>query len=348
MRYYSIVITKADGTPYTFKSLGSLPLTSLLPSGPQNPRTSLTNPAALQVELDMGVANLADPDTSQGCGLTVWGLGLADLGNAADLNGLNISVYAGMARGLPLADPSQAGLIVQGQIFQAFGSWIGTDQTLNLIITQGGAVTGVPEPANFPFSMPAGMTLATAITNTLKVAMPAAPVAVNISPNLVLNYQQSGHYRSLQQFSDFVKALSVGIVGGTDYAGVQITQNGAGVTVFDGVGSSSETNPKQVAFRDLIGQPTWIGPGAVSFKTVLRADIHLGDTVALPQSLFTQSTASNQYALPQPQNKLTFSGNYIVTQVHHYGHSRQPDAASWNTTFQAAFVIPPVAPAQAV
>jgi hypothetical protein len=339
VRYYSVVITKSDNTPYLFKSLGGLALTSLLPNSPQNPTTGLTNPAALQIEFDLAIANVTDPDNSQGAMLRVWGLGLQDIGNAADLNGLNVSIFAGMARGLPLANPAQAGLILQGQVQQAFGNWIGTDQTVDMIFAQGGSAGTPDAPGNFPFTMAPGTPLGTAIQNTLAVAMPGIPVTVSVSPNLVLNYPQVGHYTTLERFASFVKALSLGIVGSASYDGVQITTNGASVTVFDGVGPTSGTNTKTIAFQDLLGQPTWIGPGTISFKTVLRADIHMGDTVTLPQTLFTQSTAANQRFLANPQNKLTFSGNYLIVQAHHYGHSRQPDASSWNTTFRAVPAI---------
>jgi hypothetical protein len=336
VRYYSVVITKSDGTPYLFKSLGGLALTSLLPNSPQNPTTGLTNPAALQVEFDLAIANLTDPDNSQGAMLRVWGLGLQDIGNAADLNGLNVSIFAGMARGLPLANPAQAGLILQGQIFQAFGNWIGTDQTVDMIFSPGGSVGTPIEPGNLSFTMPPGMPLGTAIKNTLAAARPGIPVAVNVSPNLVLNYPQVGHYTTLERFASFVKALSLGIVGSASYGGVQITTNGASVTVFDG---TAPPTPKPIAFQDLMGQPTWVGPGTISFKTVLRADIHMGDTVTLPQTLFTQSTAANQQFLANPQYSLTFNGSFQIIQCHHYGNSRQNDSSSWTTVFQAVPAI---------
>jgi hypothetical protein len=44
-----------------------------------------------------------------------------------------------------------------------------------------------------------------------------------------------------------------------------------------------------------------------------------------------------------PANLLTFSGNYTIKQIHHYGHSRQPDAGSWNTTIDMFPTPPPLA-----
>jgi hypothetical protein len=342
VRYYDIKILRDDGSLYTFKSCGNAfggntSLTSLLPSSPQNPRNGQTNPAALLVELDIAGWNGANPDTNSS--LRISGLGLNDLGNASDLNGLAITVQAGMAKGLPLANPAQAGIIAKGLIFQAFGNWIGTSQTLDLVLQSGGSSDDPDAPGNFPFVMAPGTPLGTAIKNTLAIAMPGIPVTVNVSPNLVLNFTQTGHYSTRAAFSSFVNALSRGIIGGTSYAGVQITTNGASIVVFDG---SAPANTKAIAFQDLIGQPTWIQSQMISFKTVLRADIIQGDVVTLPQTLFTQSTAGSQRFLANPQSSLTFSGQYQVFQVHHYGNSRAPAADAWNTTFQAVPFVPEV------
>lgn len=341
MRYYSLAITRNDGSLYTFKSIGAaaapgVTLTSLLPSGPQSPITGLTNPAALTIEMDIGIANVTDPDNSQGAYMRIWGLGLQDLGHASDLNGLNISLSAGMARGLPLANPQQAGVIMQGQIFQAYGNWVGTSQTLDMVFYGGGAGVGSPDtPGNYPFVMPAGTTLAKAIANTLSIALPNLPPSISISPNLTLNYDVTGHYPSLATFASFVQALSQGIIGGTTYPGVTISiTNGQAINVFDGLGPTPISAVKAIAVSDLIGQPTWIGAQAVSVKTVLRADIHVGDQISLPQTIFTQSQAAIQQFSSNPQSSLTFSGIFWVSQVHHYGNSRQPDAASWTTVYQ--------------
>jgi hypothetical protein len=57
----------------------------------------------------------------------------------------------------------------------------------------------------------------------------------------------------------------------------------------------------------------------------------MGDTIAIPPSLFTVTQQTSQ----RFQDRSSFSGNYLVQQVHHYGNFRQPDANSWNTTIQA-------------
>ena len=352
MRYYNIEITKPDGSPFKFASMGNLALTSLLPTGPQNPMTGQANPAALNIEFDIPVVVLNDPDNN--AWLRIWGLGLQDIGTASNLNNMGIAIYAGMSKGLPLANPAQAGLLMKGKVLYAFGNWVGTDQTIEMnFIPSSGTGSGgsslslgsPADPANFPFSWDAGEPLATAIKNTLSVAMPGVTQQINISPRLVLNYAVTGWYQSAQQFADFIDEISWMIIGG-NYNGVSITTDGQTVRVFDGTAPSSSSGTssgstssstssgaaKQIAFQDLIGQPTWVGPATLSVKTVMRADIHMGDTITLPPSLVTVTSAAAPYLALA--DKTSFSGSYSVIQAHYYGNFRQPTADSWNTTFQ--------------
>ncbi len=85
-------------------------------------------PGALNIEWDIPVAPFATPMGA--AWVRVWGVSLAQISQSSDLNGMNIQVFGGMQKGLPLANPMQYGLLVQGQIFQAFGNWIDTNQTL--------------------------------------------------------------------------------------------------------------------------------------------------------------------------------------------------------------------------
>lgn len=91
-----------------------------------------TIPGALNIELDIPVAPYFVPDVS--AYVSVWGIGLQNIAQARDFNNLAIKVYGGMKKGLPLAKPQQAGLLIAGEIQQAYGNWIGTEQTLDLQI----------------------------------------------------------------------------------------------------------------------------------------------------------------------------------------------------------------------
>lgn len=314
MRYYKIDITDpATGNPILPKSLQGLGITSLLANG-------VTNPGALQVELDIPIAFAATP-AGQAL-VRIWGLGLAAAGNAFNLNNMNITVSGGMAKGLPLANPAQQGILMQGTIQQAFGNWVGLDQTIDLIV---GPQIGTHEnPKNISFGWVAQTTMASAIASTLSVAFPGVPQNINISPNLILNHDQVGYYYSLEEFAAVVKAFSQKIIGGS-YPGVDIAYDGTSLTVADG---TVQPTAKPINFQDMIGQPTWIDFSTIQVKLIMRGDLHIWDIVTLPPSLVT----SSQQAFTQFQDKTTFTGNYYITKVHHFGNSRQPDAASWNTT----------------
>ena len=112
-RYYMIQI---DGGP-TFTSF---------PNG-QN------DPGALQVLIDIPIASLASPAFS-GAAVKIYGIPLSMISQANNLRFKNIKVYGGFKAGLPLAKPAQSGLLVQGYIFQSFGNWKGTEQSLDLVI----------------------------------------------------------------------------------------------------------------------------------------------------------------------------------------------------------------------
>jgi hypothetical protein len=319
LRYYNISIKNpATGANVLPSSLGGGAITSLLPNGQYNP-------AALNVQLDIAVLNANDPDSNSW--VRIYGLGLKDISASLDLTDLDISISAGMSRGLPLANPAQAGLLVKGRIYQAFGNWIGTDQTLDLNIRAG---SNVDDSNNFPFSWKAGTPLATAIGQTLAIGMPGKKQNIAISPNLVIGYDEVGYYQSLEQFAGWLNQRSQPIIGGK-YQGVQTSTDGNSVTVYDGTVQPPANKIKQIAFQDMIGQPTWIAFGTISVTFVMRGDLNVGDTIHLPPAVY----ASSFPAGPRFQDQTTFTGNFWIRQMHHFGNFRQPDAASWTTVIQA-------------
>jgi hypothetical protein len=139
MRYYNIVLANPTtgeqilpsslgakrGTNILAPNLSGQDITSLLPNGQPNP-------GALNIELDISESPRHIPVGESY--LRIWGLGLQDIGATLDLNGVNISMFAGMSKGLPLANPAQSGLIVKGSVFNSWGNWIGTDQTIDLVL----------------------------------------------------------------------------------------------------------------------------------------------------------------------------------------------------------------------
>jgi hypothetical protein len=335
VRYYKITITNpTTGAIILPSSLMGLPISSLLPSG-------LTNTSALNVELDIPVSAFNAPNGQ--AWVRIWGLGIKDLTGAFNLGptpttpGALVTVEGGMAQGLPLANPAQRNVLLKGQVYQCFGNWIGTAQTVDLILvapSSGSSAT----PTNYTLNWKQGTTLATALANTLKTALPNAKQNIQISPRLVLNHDQQAFYGSLTQLSQLLNPFSKSVVTDANYQGVSISYDGTTVTAYDG--STPPKSTTTIQFQDLIGQPTWIEANTIQIKCPMRGDINLFDMLALPPGAVTSSSSAFQNLTGNnPANNLTFTGPYQVVDVHHYGNFRQSDAASWNTTIK--MVKPP-------
>lgn len=328
MRFYKILITDPSGAEIFPSSLGNQRIQSLLPNGQ-------FNPGALNVELDIPVSAFHAPGNG-GALLTVWGLSVADIGASFALNPnvtnptstkdfYRIAIYGGMSAGLPLAKPAQAGLLVQGGVYQAFGNWVGTDQNVVFVIAP---IAGTaPMPMNYVLDWRAGMTLATALQNCFQVALPSAKLNINISPRLVQSHDEPSVYGTLTQLASYMNPISKQVITDANYPGVSVTYDGTTINVFDG---TIKPAPKTIAPEDLIGQPTWIAPGQIQIKTVMRGDLDIGDVLNLPQNIITTSAAALTGLTGK--SSLTFSGKCTVSDIHHYGNFRSPPSASWNTT----------------
>ena len=334
-RYYRIVISSPQTgsviTPPGFSGLlGGASYTSFV--------NGKTLPGAWDVELDIPVIGQATP---QGQALArVWGVSKQEISQANDLNGMNISIYGGMQKGLPLANPAQAGLLVQGFIFQAFGNWIDvTQQSLDLVIMAGSGSTAANQgtgtlkaPKNLVLNWKAGTTLASALTTTLQTAFPGMTVTVSINAGIVRPNDEIGFFPTLEQLSQFVRETSIDIIKTANYAGVSIVVAANAISVFDGSAVSGAI-PKQINFQDLIGQPTWIEAPNIQFKTVMRGDINVGDQVILPP---TQITNSQQSSTSLVNQSVTFQGGFTIVSERHVGAFRQPAADSWVTVLEGA------------
>lgn len=343
MRYYSIKISKpGSDEPIRPRAFASLNLPDTY--------TSFVNgkslPGAMNVELNIPIFNYSTP--RQGSFVRVWGVSNEELGQGNDLEGLDIIIKAGMQKGLPLAKPAQAGVIVIGTIFQAYGNMIGTDRTLDMIILP---PTGIGnKPRNFSFNWPKDTPMGQAIKATLQVAMPGYEIKVAISDSLTMSSNQVGVYDKLETLAAVVSQLSrqkqfLGIKrqSGAPYSGVSITIKDKTIIVYDGTadyGKSAYGNPTKIAFEDMVGQPTWIAGSTINFKCVMRSDISVGDYIKMPEKLQSPYVLTTPgAAIPgQPsRTKSSFEGVFVVQNMHHWGNFRQVDAASWVTSFDAVF-----------
>jgi hypothetical protein len=299
-----------------------------------------TLPNAWNVELDIPTIGQATP---QGGGLIrIWGISLQEIAQASNLKNYNVKVFAGMQKGLPLANPAQAGLIAQGYVFQAFGNWVETDMTLDFVIYPGTAPgtgstaptgTGtLSQPANLVLNWKAGTPLGTALFPTLTTAFPGYPPTININSGIVKPNDQVGYFPTLEQLAQYCAQVSKDVIKTSGYPGVSIvmTPNNT-ISVFDG--SAPAANPKQIAFQDLIGQPTWIESPNIQYKTVMRADLSVGDSIMLPPTLITNTAAAASSLVNQ---QASFQGGFTLVSERHVGNFRAPQADAWVTVFEGA------------
>lgn len=321
MRYYDIQINNMDGTSYRrYTSFAN----------------NVTNSSALQVEFDLPVVPY---DTPAGASLIkVMGVSLQDISQATNMNPVDktangkttttyktIKIFGGMQKGLPLANPAQSGLLVSGIVQQAFGNWIGTDMSLNILLNTGASPDNTPQ--NLIVNWPAGTALATVIKNTLATVFPTYKVNINISSQLVLNSDQKGFYGSLTELAQYFQQISQAIVGGS-YSGVKIIVKDSVFTVYDG---TTPKTPTQIQFWDLIGQPTWLSPLTIQFICVMRADLQVGDYIKMPPTQFTTSPQSYSNF----RDNSVQQGSFQIDMIRHIGNFRSPDAASWITLVDA-------------
>jgi hypothetical protein len=348
MRYYDIRVTN----PKTGELIQP---TFMQKTGVPSTFTSFVNgqtlPGALDVEMDIPINTYDVPVF--GSRLTVWGVGIKELAQSNDLNGMNIEIRAGMKPGLPLAtaasQDNQAGLIMSGTIYQAFGNWIGNEMRLDLILQPptGGGQTQV----NLQFACPANQPMSQAIKQCITTALGNAgyEVKVSVSPQFVFNYPQTAVYSRLSSFANWLNRVSksqqfngIKTKTGIPYStnGVSVSITGKTVLVYDGTDTDyanwTPDNPREIKFQDMIGQPTFIAAATMNLKTVLRADIAVGDYIKMPEKLAAPYvvTAPNAAFPGSPaRNASIFQGKFLVAGVHHFARFRQADGASWCTTF---------------
>lgn len=290
-----------------------------------------TDPGALDVEFDIPVTSFGTP--WGGGYVRVWGIGLPTLAQSSDFNGCDIEVFGGMEKGLPLAlvmPPQQSRLLLRGRVQQAFGNWVGTDQTLDLVYTAGNWLQ--TDKINLTVLWRAGTPLAQAIDNTLRTAFPSYTRDIRISARLVLPSIQAGFYETVFELSRFLNELSRGIIRDARYQGVSVVLVDRTFVVTDGTVAAA---PKRIRFTDLIGQVTWRGAFQISVQSVMRSDIQVGDFITLPPTLPQLATVTTPQSQSFVRPQSPFVGQWLVTGVRHTGRMRSPTAQAWVTNFEA-------------
>ncbi len=283
--------------------------------------TGGNNGAALKIEFDIPAFCYGDP--AGFASIKVSGVNFADIRASKNLNGATLKLQGGMAKGLPLANPSQAGLLLAGTVQQAFGNWQGTEVSLELIVSP--KVGTIDQPVNLAYTWAKGDTLEAMVRQVLGIAYPGSVITGQFDPRLIYTEDAPFFYQTMTQLAQFVLETSRAIITDKTYLGAQITPTAVGFRLFDG---TEKPKAKEIRPVDMVGQPTWLDFGTLQFKVVLRADLSVGDIVKLPQGSNVINTAAS---FTQYRDTLAFQGEFQITGIRHLGDSRQPDANAWVT-----------------
>jgi hypothetical protein len=244
-------------------------------------------------------------------------------------------VKGGMAKGLPLTDPSQQGILLSGNIYQAFGNWQGTEISLDLIAAPPFGTE--QDPLNFTSPWNQGETLEQMVRNALLQAYPtikASDITGGFNPDLISVATQPFTYQTLDQFAAAVERASKTIITDPNYIGAQIVQTPNGFYLYDASNLASAP-VKQLTFTDFIGNATWQGFGTINFKTVLRGDLAVGMVIKMPPRSNIVN-ALNSYT--QYRDRISFQNNFLISRLRHVGNSRQASADSWCTVVDAILI----------
>jgi hypothetical protein len=311
---------------------------TLTPQGSTTPARIWTShpngifePGALQIEYDVLVGPYGTPTGAST--VTVRGISLQDIGQAQQFAGMTLQLKAGMAApGLPLISPSQAGTILQGNVFQAFGNWEGVNQTVDFVVVPG--IYTVGNPGNILLNWTAGQQLSAALTQTFSVAYPGVQVVMNISADLVQDHDEPHICGTLDQLAQVVGDITEGVFDNRVTIGIQ----GGQIVVYD---STYKPSPIQLNFNDFVGQPTWIGVNTIQIKMVARADLQMGGYVRMPQGLQNAPGVITTTAAASPSTvkyQTAFQNNFIVQELRQIGNFRSADATQWSTIMNCLLI----------
>ncbi len=329
MRHYELNLYRSGDTTNPVRTWSSFP-------GGQ------FDPGALDVEFDVLVQAYHTP--AGGSSITIHGIALSDLmqpqqfgmqvvGNKVQ-PGMYIELKGGMGKGLPLANPAQQGTLLKGQIYQSFGTWLGTEMRLEFTINP--AEFSSDNPGNFVLNWPANQPLGPALQNCLAVAYPNVPLSVNISDRLVQSTAEVHFCSTLEELSQYVHEVTNGQFLGDEYPVASISINAGAIHVFDG--SQPPATTVQINFTDLIGQPTWLDAGTMQLMVAMRGDVSVGSYIKMPQGFASGAGStifqSNDRSTSAYNYNLTFTGTFLVTAVRHIGHFRSPRGEDWSTVIE--------------
>ncbi|MGP0902106.1 hypothetical protein [Serratia sp. CY76391] len=327
MRYYRLEINDKDGHP-AFARDGT-------PIGPFD--TSTRPGHGLHIVFDVLIAGY--DVISSGTAIAIYGLPITMLSQSVQLSGYQVNLYAGFSDGLPLANSKQQGLIISGLIYNPYANWIGTEQSLNFIVNPSPLVNDSGQAFSITMDGKKGEKVSDVLKRALTASFPNTVINIEISDLLVLPEDWPAVYHRMGQLASVIRGQSFSMIRSDSYSGVQIVMQNGMIRVFDNI-TTSETGGIKILPQELIGQPTWLGVVSMSFKCPLRADLHCGDVVELPENMISGSASilsvNSEQSYSMLRNRVNFSGKFLITSVRHVGQYLSPDSSNaWVTIYEA-------------
>ncbi|WP_237929982.1 hypothetical protein [Buttiauxella sp. S19-1] len=327
MKYYRLEITDKNGNPPLDSSGNAI--------GPFN--TKDTPGRGLHIEFD---ALITGYDViNSGTMIAIYGLPISMLRQSVQLAGYQLNLEAGFSEGLPLANPLQQGNIISGQIYNPYANWIGTNQSLNLIVNPSPLLNDKGQALSITLDGKKGEKLSDVLRRALQVSFPDFTLDISISDKLILAEAGVGVYNRIGQLAATMRSQSFAMINSESYTGVQMVMQNKFIRVFDNTSADSD-GAIQILPYELAGQPTWIGPVSVSFKCPMRGDLRCGDSIELPTNIISGPSSllsvNNERSYAMLRNTVNFSGKFLITSVRHVGQYLNPDNSnSWVTIFEA-------------
>lgn len=328
MRYYLLTITDPKTGKPPVDASGN-------PIGPFD--TSKTPGRGLHIEFDAMITGL--DVVSSGTMLAIYGLPMDMLRQSVRLHGCQVSLIAGFQKGLPLANEFQQGEIIIGDIYSAYANWVGTNQSLNLIINPTIRRLENGKPLRISDHGKKGERLGDVLTRALSKIYSRKKIICTVNKNLILPEDSPLEYGAdISSLAIAVRSLSIAIMRDNSYRGVGITLQSDTIRIYDNTSVGWET-PKAIQGYELIGQPTWSEPFVITFKCPLRGDLRCGDVVEMPQGMISGPSSvlmvntSPYHALPK--DNVFFSGKFQIISVRHIGAFLVADGDAWSTVYEA-------------
>jgi len=325
MRYYELTITQpGETTPQLFLS------TKMKDGSP--------NPSALEIEFDIPVAAYDTPVGAQS--ITVYGIGLNQISQSKNFQGALLTLKGGMQQpGLPLANPTQAGILTVGFIFQVAPNWMGADMNITFQILP--SPYNFDRPGNLVFDCKEGEDVGNSILNTLKIAFPDTPIKNTLPRPIITARALNAYYHTLDQFGSDMARLTSNLSSGLTAVSIVLQQGQfliyeKPLTETPQGAIQADRSQVQLIFTDMAGQPTWIAPNTMQVTCVLRADIQIATFIKMPKDYQNLPGFVNTPVNSLPSSlkyDSAFKGTFVVSELRHTGKSRALDLKAWISTF---------------